>query len=99
MDSASMNSAYRGSVPNVRCRDVSGADCERVMPDDAEDCGIREHVRLKSPPKAPGEEGFISQPRQHKPRLSVNEDYDLVRPARDVAADRALPDLDLATFQ
>jgi hypothetical protein len=97
-DWLAMDPTYKGSVPTVRCCEVSGADCNRTMALDAEDCGIPGHVRLRSAAKAEADDVFASRSGRRKPRLTVNEDYDLIRPERNPDADRAMPDLDPATF-
>lgn len=78
--------AFTGTVPTVRCRDVSDAECTRTMRDDAENCGDPTHVRIVGP-RTPAQEDFIGQARPNKRRIIVDEDYDVV-------AD----DLDPATF-
>jgi hypothetical protein len=87
---------YKGTVPMLPCRLVSGADCEQLVPADAEHCGNPEHVRstVLPIPKTDGE--FISRVR--KPRLTVNEDYDLLQPEHDLESDLAMPNLDEATL-
>lgn len=51
-----------------------------------------------NPSETPSRAGsFVSQ-RRHKPRLTVDERYDLVTPQRDIDDDRAQPDLDPLTF-
>lgn len=76
--------AFTGTVPTVRCRDVSGAECTRTMRDDAEHCGDPSHVRVV-PPRAVAPEDFIGQARPSKRRIIVDEDYEVV--ADDLRAD------------
>lgn len=90
--------AYRGSTPSVRCRELSGADCNRPVPAGAENCGIAEHAIREPLGKAAGPGTFISNPLRRKPRLTVNEDFDLVEPDRDLSTDLAYPDLDPSSF-
>src|SRR5687767_5980924 len=93
---------YRGSMPQVRCRDVSDASCNRWMPLDAENCGNPEHVRLRWETKPPAEGESLSRPGARrplrKPTLTVDEDFDLIAPGRDLEVDRGAPDLDPETF-
>ena len=63
--------------PNVRCVDVTGKDCDRIVSIYASDCGISGHDLPQWPEKvAPGPSSIYAGP--HKPRLTVIEDYDLV---------------------
>lgn len=64
-------------TPKILCREVTGADCDRVVDLFAHDCGIPEHV-LPTPAErsAPGPTSVFAGP--NKPRLTVNEDFDVV---------------------
>lgn len=63
--------------PKVRCRDITGKDCDRIVSIYASDCGIAGHDLPQQPDKmAPGPSSIYAGP--HKPRLTVDEDYDLV---------------------
>jgi len=91
-------STFKGSVPSLPCRDVSGADCDRMVPGDAVHCGYPEHARLSVAESPKYDEDFVSRPGRRKAKLTVNEDYDLLGPERDLETDRALPDLDPETL-
>lgn len=94
--------AYKGTAPRIRCRDVSAANCNRWMPLDAEHCGNSEHVRLNWETKPSAEAEFVSRPGARpsvrRPTLTVDEDFDLIGPGRDIDADQAAADLDPETF-
>lgn len=69
---------FSGKFLRVVCRDLSGADCDRVMAADAEDCGIAGHSR-KSLVRSPrGEASSKARSAGRRPRLVVDEDYDLI---------------------
>lgn len=72
------------------------------MPLDAEHCGNPEHVRQRWETKGSAEPEFVSRsgdrPSVRKPTLTVDEDFDLIAPGRDIEADRGAPDLDPETF-
>jgi hypothetical protein len=97
-----MGGAYKGETPMVRCREVSGANCDRWMPLDAEHCGNSEHVRLRWDTKPSAEAEYVSRPggrpSVRRPTLTVDEDFDLMTPGRNMEADRRAPDLDPETF-
>ncbi len=90
--------AYKGSTPITRCRELSGADCNRPVPLGAENCGIPEHAVVEPGRKPAGVGTFISNPARRKPRLTVNEDFDLIEPDRDAGTGRSHPDLDRLSF-
>lgn len=73
--------AFSGSVPQIACRELTGFDCPRLVSPDGPDCGDPTHaIRTRPLPDLP--EGFspaeVSPGVARKPRLVVNEDYDLV---------------------
>ena len=63
-------------APKLRCRELTGADCDRPVALDAADCGIAEHV---VPPqavkRAPGRASIPMAVR--RPTLVVDEEFDL----------------------
>lgn len=63
--------------PKLRCRELTGADCDRPVAIDAQNCGIPEHVVPPQPERmAPGR---TSLPMGiARPRLTVDEDFDLI---------------------
>lgn len=89
---------YRGHIPSVRCRDLSGMDCNMVMLVTAEHCGDPSHIPIRPDPK-PTEPMFISNRKApfRRPTLTVSEEFDFFI-KRDRDADRALPDLTPDTF-
>ena len=96
---------FRGDTPTVRCRELSGADCDRVIPIDAEHCGDPTHIAVHPDPKPIDGPTHISNrtAQARRPTLTVREDFDFFDAEqrfadRDVEADRALPDLSPETF-
>jgi hypothetical protein len=62
--------------PKLRCRELTGADCDRPVAIDARDCGIPEHVVPPQPEKRPP--GRASIPMGvRRPTLVVDEEFDL----------------------
>lgn len=69
---------YTGPGQFVLCTEVSGLPCDRVMPVDADDCGIAEHLRVVPhgvPRSAPTSR---SRRLARRPRLVVDEEFDVV---------------------
>lgn len=79
---------FHGTVPRFRCSDVTGADCDTVFPADQPHCGNEDHVV----PPLRGVPSSIPREFRPKPRLVVDEDYELVD------EDESQRDLDHETF-
>lgn len=72
-----VRSPYRGlRTPVVRCREVSGHDCDEPMLLDAEHCGNPLHRRLV--PAGAAVRGRPDYIRRHRPSLVVDEEYELL---------------------
>jgi hypothetical protein len=98
-----VTSAFRGTVPTVKCRDVTGIDCDREISFDADHCGDPSHVRQEGKRSEPGSSYISNRKQRDHPTLTVREDYELFEDlergeGRDSEADRAWPDLDAGSF-
>jgi hypothetical protein len=69
---------FTGTFLRVVCRDLSGEDCDRVMAVDAEHCGIAEHSRKSLVPLPRGAASSKARSTGRRPRLVVDEDYEIV---------------------
>jgi len=79
-------------APKLRCRELTGADCDRPVALDAADCGIAEHV---VPPqavkRAPGRASIPMAVR--RPTLVVDEEFDLFEDDDEDLDDDELPSI------
>lgn len=69
---------FKGDSRRIACRDVTGCDCNRVMDDEAENCGDPTHVRKIQPGEFLGDAEFRTKSSFLRMKLTVNEEYDLI---------------------
>lgn len=77
-DHRPVRQVYTGVGRFVVCREVSGENCDREMAADAEHCGIEAHARLVPHGIRRGVPLFRERRVARKPRLIVEEDFDIV---------------------
>lgn len=73
---------YVGDGRFLACSYLSGADCNRVLSEHDENCGIAEHVRVVSWDVAKGQPAFQTRQATFRRKVTVDEDYELVFPER-----------------
>ena len=84
-------------APKLPCRELTGADCDRPVALDAQDCGIAEHVVPPQPEKrAPGRESIPMGVR--RPTLVVDEEFDLFDDLDDDLDDGEIPSIDASSL-
>lgn len=90
-----LRDVYEGDGRLVICADVSGAACSRRMLEDAEHCGDETHVRTVPPGRVLGPPESLPKVRTPRPRIVVNEEFDLLEdipgPPQDLDADHFDP--------
>lgn len=75
-DGLTGDDAFTGSIPRVRCRSLSGVDCDRWVSPDDENCGIPEHViPTRELPTIPDD---VSGAQVRRPRIAVVDEYTVV---------------------
>jgi hypothetical protein len=80
--SENLNNVFTGRCRYVQCRDVSALDCSTTMSFYAAHCGNPDHVRVIPVGQPLGQPLFRERPPEfawkRPPRLTVDEDFDLV---------------------
>ena len=85
---------FTGDSRLIFCRDVSEFDCNRVMADDADNCGIETHSRVVPVGQLFGEAKFRSRSSLYRRKIIVDEDYEIL-----FDEDSEAIELDRATFK
>lgn len=74
-DRSVFRKVFTGTAPQLRCREVTGEDCDRLMRADDTGCGLDGHERLAPVGQPRGPELF--RPRK-RPKIIVDEDIEYI---------------------